>query len=570
MPIPVYAVWFPEKQTIIISGGDSGDADFFNEWEAVDRLGPRASGVRRRFWRLPKGRAASVPVHPGSRYELFKTSDKSSIPFTIDAGFSQDTSLIFALYSNESTADGATQCRFLVNDGNWSNVLELYDRLQNVIDPDVRSKIHGIWYSPVSYVNEEIRVGPARAIALPRERQTIEVLPASVSGAMSKIELIANAIGLATSGGGVAATPTAILLVWRSIFAERLKTTGSNPLLQAFHDNVEKFLGQSIAFSRAPATASAVTQRPIARGYFSLRANPVHKDGASSVWAFEGPLEVRDVLVLCVPSLPGQPVELRYGRDSRHSPHKSSQEGFEVSILCWRADIDELTPVAWNDLDAHTQAVLADQLTDELRKLQGAAESRQPQNRDGEASDHREAEELAVARTPRAPALEYSKVFAADEELRGTIDEWFATLSTEEVEKLSARDGPALPITNIARFLPVALADSSTSWTELERDASILHARVAGLVSLLKLSTTPGEHFRGDARIWKSIDRTIDAVGLADDGELVKAVQSFAPDASGALAVLKPGALGSAIPLLDKLEATLQKIFQEAADTPNA
>lgn len=76
----------------------------------------------------------------------------------------------------------------------------------------------------------------------------------------------------------------------------------------------------------------------------------------SSTWEFEGPVEVRDVVMLCVPSLPGEPVELRYGRDSHQSPHKSAREGFELSILCWRADLDQLTPVAWSDLDAQTRA----------------------------------------------------------------------------------------------------------------------------------------------------------------------------------------------------------------------
>lgn len=228
MSLPVYAVWFPEKQTVIISGGDSGAPDFFNEWEVVDRLGPSASSERRRYWRLPKGRAVGVPVNIGSRYELFGTGDKSSTPFVLDIEVFQDTTLIFVLYA---TANGATQSRFIVSDGSWTDALQLYDYLQEVLDPRVRSEIHGTWYSPIFFTDKEMRVGPARTIALPRERRTIEIPPpTSAASAMSKIKLFGSTIRLVASGdsghpvlGALPTEPPAILLVWRSMFAERFR-----------------------------------------------------------------------------------------------------------------------------------------------------------------------------------------------------------------------------------------------------------------------------------------------------------------------------------------------------------
>jgi hypothetical protein len=570
--MPFAAIWFPERRTIIASSGASGGTDLLCELDAVERLGPRASNQRRRFWRLPTQRVAQITVADASQHELLRAGDTSTIPLVLDAAFRDESPLIFVLCSDGRSSE-LMEAQF-VSDARWQEPLELHDLLR-LLGPRAAMHVDGVWHSPVCFDGQQIRIGPAQAIPFISDRLTVQIEPpACTPGPTCKLALAVKLTSLTKADSGPERAPLhagskPILLVWRSVFAERL-TTASRPFVQGFRDHVQTFLGQSIAFARTP--SSGMIRSPIVRGDFSLRPETRRKDDVSETWEFDGPIDIRDVLVLCMPRRSHRLVELRYDGEPGLAPVRDIQQGIELDIFCWRAELDRLTPVAWDDLAPDMRAAFAERLGVELKTAD--SKERDTGSLAGTAAVHRHdrPSDAAISAIPRAVALEHGKVFTAAEALIGTIDEWFATLDREAVEKLCARSGPAVEITNLARFLPLALHEvphGLASWTELERDAAALHAVIAALAGLLHFSIAGSEHLRGDTRIWESLKRAVETIGPADARQLIALLEAFGPDLSGALAILMPDVLGRTASLLEKLESELSSMAREA-DSPRA
>jgi len=565
--LPIHAIWFREERSLVVSNAGHGDFNLIIERETVERLGPRASDEQRQFWRLPKDRATRIAVNSAAAHELFDSGKQSTLSLVLDGEFTEGTPLVFVVDSNEHTADGAANFRCL--DGyEGASEAELKDYLRSVLEPAVVARIRGVWVSPIASDGTAIRIGPARAITLPPDRMTIEVRrPVDTSDTKSRVELVATLGG--ERNGPAQYVPVkswmAVLLIWRGVYAGRTRAPAPSAVQEGFQESVARFLGRQIPFSRDPATATT-RRRPIARGHFLAQPAPVTgKPSAAPFWQFEGAVDVGDVLMLCIPSRSSHPVEVRHDPD--HDLYKLSTEHFDLGILCWRADPEQLTAVAWSDLGSGARAELHDQLLDEL----ALHPERDAVARSGPSD--RSPAELVFAAVPRALTLEYDAALETDEELTGIAEDWFATLSAEAVEKLSASGRRPPQLANVVRFLPVALHDvpnTLASWSGIERDAASLQERVVRIARLLQPAIAPKPHLRSDTAVWRSIDRAVDVTAMGGDYELVEALRNLAPGVNGALGILDPTALSAADTLMEKLETALRNAQRDNAPMPPA
>jgi hypothetical protein len=585
MPLPVYAIWFPDTRTVLISRNDAGAPDLFDECESIDRLGPRASGARRRDWELPQQGIMRATANPHSKYDIYNSGDGPGIRLTLDAEV-RDGALLLVSYANGNSR----QIRFLTNAANWSDAAELHGYARQMLRLEQQEHIEAIWCSPMSVANEEIRLGPARAVWPCGTPRRVEILPLEKSsGPFSKLELVARTDRLAAQSGGrlmishLSPVSEVILLVWRSIIAGRLNSTAPSAFLQAFQHNTSKYLGWSIAFDRIRATPSA--RRPIARGYFVPRSDtPLSRfaPGERVSWQFEGPLDINDVLILCVPLSPERPLAIVRQQGPSHDVLTLEPEGSQFKAFCWRAELDHLVPVAWTDIEQEIQTSLLGQIKDELQTTRKPADQAGIPSAAAAAADPdpavlpETAEADATAAAQRGAAVEHSAVFEIEAALSGTVEEWFATLSVETVGKLYAGRKPDSRhrITSIARFLPIDVAgllDAPANWAVFEDDAEALYERLIGIQRILGPSTTlAGRHLRSDAGLWKSIGHAAGVLQSADEAMITAALQPFAANSSGSLALLNPVTFRSTSVALSRLEKQLKQLSTEAAAEESA
>ena len=561
-------IWFPERRSILIANPAGARANLFCELEAADHLGPRASQQRRRFWTLQDKRIVRIPTNGSLQYEFFGTATRSVTSVILDSEFAEQGTLLVALYASEDRPD-LTHVEFIRDADNWRDPLRLHQHLQRLLGSKTRNRVVAVWHAPTSSSNGEMRVGPARAISFAPERATVDVLaPTCTSGAVSKISLSASAGSLQDNSlerDSAARLDSnqwiPVILIWRSVFAERAETR-SSPVLESFQDYVQAFLGQGVPFIRNPAR-SGVALQPVVQGRLRPRLNAGEKHGTATILEFEGAVDLRDVVALCIARQLSQPVELRYAEQSVPEPHRYVQGGYELNIVCWTAELDQLRAIAWSDLPAPISSIFTDRLNREFARTEGRVdESNRP-------VDDGWAQELIIAATAAAPRLDYRTVFTADEELAGTVDEWFATLPMDDVEKFASKSGEPIEATNLARFLPLALhkvPHSLSSWIGLDRDAAALYAEICELADILQLSMSFSGHLRSDARIWKSLRIVADAIGQAGEARLIAALNAFEPEASGKLATLEPDALRQLASLLEKLRAELKELEVVSGD----
>jgi len=412
----------------------------------------------------------------------------------------------------------------------------------------------------------------------------------------SRMELIARADRLSTSG---AKTPPAslspmdhesvILLVWRNIFSGRLNTKVPNPFLRTFHDNVQNYMGCSIAFDRDHSVA-ATAKRPIARGWFFPRPRNGGPSSPADLisWEFDGPIDIHDILLLCVRSLPRRPVQLLW---NEHQALKASivpLEGLQLQILCWQADLHHLAPVAWEAIADEVRSALTAQLKEELLRPSPTAglfgDPPSSATVGFETKGHRvlEAQDKAVAAARRGSAIQHTDLFSTDPDLSGVVEEWFATLPTAVVQRLwSNRRSEQFNITNLARFLPInvaAMLDDPGQWAVLEREAEEFFQRIIDVISGLSSMTVPfAAHLRGDTLVWKSIGCADVLMPPDKAAELDAIMKAFAPNEAGSFAPLDPAILKSVSGILKQLGRLIDEMSRgdeaaagvaESADPP--
>ncbi|MHC2566361.1 hypothetical protein [Bradyrhizobium liaoningense] len=582
MPIAFYAAWFPETRALLISRSDSGASGLIGEQDAVDQLGPRASVERNQYWELPKDGVLGLPADAGARYTVYQDGDGAAVQLKLTERAGDETVMCVS-YARDGGSTEDRQVRLLANPRKqWSDLGELHGHVRDVLRLGPQDHVQAIWLSPIADAGDRLHVAPARPVWPYGGQRCIEVRPlAKAIGTTTRIELTARADRLVA--GSVKTPPislspmddgSVVLLVWRTLFSGRLNAKSPNPFLREFHDNVQKYMGTSIAFDRNHSVPVAA-KRPIARGRFfphPQAGGPASPADVQS-WQFDGPLDIHDILLLCVRSLPGRPVDLVHDDQTRQSS-VIALEGLQLKILCWQADLDQLTPVAWDAIADEIRSALTAQLKRELQRHPIAADLAgdrpPPATADFETASHRAlaAEAKAVAAAKRGSTIQHTDLFATDIDLSGVVEEWFATLPAAIVQRLRLnRRSERIAITNLARFLPVdatALLDDPGRWAVLEREAEELYQRIIDILGSLKSLTGPlAAHLRGDIRVWRSIGCADVLLPPDQAAEFHTIMESFAPNMAGSFAPLNPAIIKSASAILRKLERLIEEMSRK-------
>jgi hypothetical protein len=552
MPLSLNAIWFPAARTLLISRSGADAPTLFCQWETVDQLGPRASGARRRYWRLPAQDVTKlVAANECATYELFGASDGVTVPLALDPGLVTEDALLLVSCRRADGAASSVQIEFLASDANFPDASEFHRHVRDVLRLGPLDHVEGIWRSPIARDENGIRVGPARPAWPYGMARLIEVHPPSAAQRLSEIELTARTDHHVAYAGdqqsivrlSLSAPHAAILLVWRSIFAGRLNANALNTFLQTFQDQVAQYLNWSIPFNRIP-RASGATERPIARGYLLPKSGTQPElipPGEPLTLTFRGPLDTDDIAMLCIGSKPAEQINVVQHADGAQPPYGSDNDDLRRQILCWRATIHGLVPLAWDDIEPKVRSALTERLECELRRAGAGAATASTAASSAAAT----AEERARSATPRGSLLDPAELFSVGDELRGVLDEWFATLDPTIIEKLCA--GLArepIPFTNIARLLPVAIEgmlDVPANWTVFERDAEALQEQTAAVQHLLDPAAgLPHGHLRSNPRFWRSIRQAMSERQIFDDAQM-QLIDALLPTASGSLQKLDPG-----------------------------
>nr|WP_041756073.1 hypothetical protein [Bradyrhizobium sp. ORS 278] len=551
MPLPVNAIWFPAARTLLISRNGADSPAFFCEFEQVDQLGPRASGARRRYWKLPEESVTKlVAVDENATSELLGAPDGGTIPLALDATFGAQNNLLLVSYRKDSGAAPVLQLKFLANDTSFADASELHRHARDTLGLGQKDHVEGIWTSSMTRDENGVRIGPARLAWPYGTARLIEVQPPSTIDLLSELELTARTDHYVGQSGdlrsivqlSLGAPNAAVLLVWRSIFAGRLATNTPNPFLQSLETNVAQYLGWSIPFNRIPPAVSA-TEQPTARGYFLPKSgiqSELMPPGQKLTLTFHGPLDIDDVAMLCICSQPGEQITITRRPEGAPPPHRPDDENLRPQILCWRATIHGLVPLAWNDIEPKVRAALTERLESELpRTGPGAAAASPTSWANGSA------ETQARSAAPRGTLVDPSSLFSVSDELRSILDEWFATLDPKIVGRLCAVSaGEPIPFTNIARLLPVAIEGMlsvPSNWTVFERDAEALQKQAATIQHLLDPTTGPPPgHLRGNTRLWRSIRQAMQEQPIFDETQ-IRLIDAMLPTAAGSLPRLDPG-----------------------------
>jgi hypothetical protein len=550
MPLPVNAIWFPAARTLLIARSGADAPTLFCQSETVDQLGPRASGARRRYWRLPAQDVTKlVAVNESATCELFGASDGVTVPLTLDSGLVAQDALLLVSARRADGAASSVQIEFVASDADFPDASELHRHVRDVLRLGPQDHVEGIWRSPITSDEKGIHVGPARPAWPYGMARLIEVHPPSAARRLSELELTARTDHHIAYAGdqqsivrlSLSAPRAAILLVWRSIFAGRLNANAPNAFLQTFQDQVAQYLNWSIPFNRI-APASGATERPIARGYFLPKSGTQPElipPGEPLTLTFRGPLDTDDIAMLCISSKPADQIHVVQHANGAQTPYSSENDDLRRQILCWRATIRDLVPLAWDDIEPKIRAALSERLEAELRRAGAAAASL------AASSVTATAEERARSATPRGPLLDPAELFSVDDELRGILDEWFATLDPAIIEKLRAGlPREPIPFTNMARLLPVAIEgmlDIPANWMVFERDAGALQEQAAAVQHLLDpAAALPRGHLRGNPRLWRSILQAMSERQIFD-GTQMRLIDTLLPTASGSLQKLDPG-----------------------------
>jgi hypothetical protein len=550
MPLPLYAIWFPAAKTVFVSRNGADSPAFFCESEPVEQLGPRASGKRRRYWRLPaQGVAKLLAVAESAAYELFGAPDGVPVPLALDTSVAgPDVALLVSCRRGDPAAS-TMQLEFLANDVNFKDAGELHRKVRNVLDLGPQDHVEGIWTSPIARDEGGIRLGPARAAWPYGSARSIELLLAPATGLMSELELTARTDHYIVPRGdqpftvrmSLSAPGTAVLLVWRSIFAGRLNTSAPNSFLQAFQDNIAQYLGWSIPFNRMPPAPSA--ESPIARGYFlpksGARPEPI-PPGEPLTLTFRAPLDIDDIVMLCICSQPADLIDIVQQREGSQSPYRPDDDGLQRQILCWRVTLHGLMALAWNDIEPKVRSALMERQETELREARAGAAMASTAARSAEG----DVEVRARSAAPRGLLIDPASLFDVSDELRGVVEEWFATLDPTTIEKLcSGLAYEPIAFTNIARFLPVdidGMLDAPANWAVFERDAGALRNEAAIVQRLLDpAADLPRGHLRTNFRTWRSIRQAMSETQIFDEADM-QLIDALLPTASGSLQKLDP------------------------------
>lgn len=551
MPLPLNAIWFPAARTILMSKNDAESPAFFCECEAVEQLGPRASSKRYRYWRLPtQGVTKLVAVDESATYEVFGAPDGVRLPLALDTGMVGQDVLLLASFRREDGAASAVQLEFLANDTNFADASELHRKVRDVLRLGKQEQVEGIWTSPIARDGNGIRLGPARPAWPHGKARLVEVHLPSAADPLSELELTARADHYMAPAGdelsavrlSLSAPGAAVLLVWRSIFAGRLNTAAPNIFLQTFQNNLAQYLKWSIPFNRIPPTPNA-TDRTIQRGHFLPKSGirpELIPPGEPLTLTFQGPLDIDDVVMLCICSKPAELMNISQHQEGAPPPYALDADELRCQILCWAVTIRGLVPIAWTEIEPKVRSDLTERLRAELHPARAgtAAPSTTASYADGDA------EMRARSAAPRGSLIEPASIFRVNDELRGVLDEWFATLDPTIIEKLcTGLSREPIPFTNIARFLPVdinGMVNAPANWTVFERDAEALQNETAAAQRLLDpAAKLPQGHLRANPRIWRSIRKAMSEMQIFDQAQL-QLIDALLPTASGSLQQLDP------------------------------
>ena len=567
MSPPAYAAWFPDIDTILIGKGETGHAELFFEIAAEPAPGSADPARYRRYWRLAEDGVTRLTVDSRAQHGFYLRGEHSAVQLGLASELDAGEELLIVLH----TADPAgreLRLQFMAFRWQVTDAAELHARVREGLPLGPYQVVRRIWRARYSFANGRMRLAPAVPVWPHGSSRRVEVQPLrETSGPRSRIELLVRHDRYQDNAQAVPADlsatddGTVILLVWRSLFSGRMaRQSEPSAFVREFQDSVAKHLGRSIKFGTSPRELAAGGRRPIASGRFFPSAGGAAraevKPGEPVRYAFEGPCDMYDVVTLCVPSLAERPRELALHRDFDGAPDAFSRENIDVSVLCWRADLDRLTPIAWSDAKRETHDTVEAELVDALRKLRSQVE---------QADAEMGSDAFGAAPVGQAIALQASELFQVDDHLRGALEAWFATLPPDPVRGLWASRGQdRLVVTNVVRFLPLDAAGiraDKASWDILERNAADLYRLLVAIRQLIDPSPgVPPSDVRSDPHLWAAIDGALDRVQIENKSATRAAAASLAPSASGSLHPLEPAMIKTAVARFNELYKALASV----------
>jgi hypothetical protein len=571
MSPPAYAAWFPEINTTLIGKGETGRAELFFEIAPEPAPGSANPARHRRYWELADEGVTRLTVDARAQHGFYLRGEHSAVQLGLASELDAGEELLVVLH----TADPAGRelrlqfmaLRWQVTDG-----AELHARVREGLPLGPHQLVRRVWRARYSFANGRMRLAPAVPVWPHGSSRRVEVQPLrETPGPRSRIELLVRHDRYQDNAQAVPADlsatddGTVILLVWRSLFSGRMaRQSEPSAFVREFQDSIAKHLGRQIKFGTSPRELAAGGRRPIASGRFlpsaAGTAQAEVKPGDPVRYAFEGPCDMYDVVTLCVPSLAERPRELTLHRDFEGAPDTFNRENNDASVLCWRADLDRLTPIAWDDAKRETHGTMEAELGDALRKLRAQVEQA-----DAESAAALGADAFGSAPVSQAIALQASELFQVDDHLRGALEAWFATLSPDPVGGLWASRGQdRLIVTNLARFLPLDAAGiraDKASWDILERNAADLYRLLGAIRQLIDSSPgVPASDVRSDRDLWAAIDGALDRVPIEDKSATRVAAAALAPSASGSLHPLDPAMIKVAVARFNELYKALASV----------
>jgi hypothetical protein len=576
MSLPLYSAWFPGGNAVLLGRRDAGSDLTGTTARTAKSGGPRPTHG---YWMLPGRSVARIPID--DRYEIafFLNGDTWTVRLGPDGKAAENGELFLAACRGRDGEQDSPQLFFVEGGSPWSDISEVHGRVREVLGLRPSETIDKIWRSPFLLDNKNIVLQPAQLLwpyGGPRQVE-IRLLKSQIP----RIALTARHD--ARRQPQEAPVPSefvpvdghsAFVLVWRSLFHGRANATPLSGFMQLFQANLKKYLKREVPLGRAQ-SASPIAKRPVKRGYFFPRADsdaaPL-KPGEIITYEFSGPLDMYDVVAVCLVSRPNRPIAVAVDPD-RPSPHVLDVDGCRIELFCWRAGLDRLAAIAWSDAGDDAKSAIEAQLLDELcgpQKTidQGVA----PASGLATGSDSEGApggETTLVATVPLARQIEPGDAFAVERDAADAVVRWLATLDVETVGRLCALPASNRPhITNISRFLPISIAsmlDDPAAWKTVEHDAAFLCARITAIRHIMEPEDSAAElDPRSDAPLWQCLTEALSVVNPAVAAEAKQIISAFAPDAAGSLAVLKPSMLRSAGLLLQDLETRLRQLPRES------
>jgi hypothetical protein len=562
MPLAINAIWFAATRTVLLSRNSAGTPAIICDCKPIDQLGPRASATRRRYWTLPdEGIAKLVAVDVDARYQLFVGADELTLSLLLDPGRIGSENQLLVAYRPASQV--ALRLAFLAQETDVADASELHRRVRDGLGLGQHDYVNAIWSSAIVQDDNGLHIGPARLCWPCGSLRSIAIHQPSSVGLKSELELSAHAdhyVVETESGSSIVRLSlsdpdAAVLLVWRSVFAGRLNRIGPNDFLLELQRNIAHYLNWWIPFSSLP-PAPGGSERPIVRGYLrspsGAEPDPI-APGQPVTLKFSGPLDIDDVMMLCIHGKPIEQVAIVQQQPGAQLPHvpEAGQQ-----IICWRMTIEGLMPIAWEAIEPKIGSEL-------MARLQ--AERRWTGNRLAIVSGFApgEGEERVRSSVPRAALIEPASLFCVGDKLSGILDEWFATVDPTTVARLckNATEKP-IAFANIAKFLPIAidsLLDVSVNWSVFERDAESLHKETVALqYTLDPPAELPHGHVRGDPKFWRLIEQVLSEQQSFDQTQL-RLVSDLLPTESGALPCLDPSKLHQITDLLGKFAQSRSK-----------